>query len=51
MQLRRAQLVLMLVALLPTVLLIGIGIILLVLGNSTTSRMMPIPIKIGRAHV
>ena len=37
MQLRRAQLVLMLAVLLPTVLMIGIGIILLVLHSTTTS--------------
>jgi two-component system phosphate regulon sensor histidine kinase PhoR len=37
MQLRRAQLVLMLAVLLPTVLMIGIGIVLLVLHNTTTS--------------
>lgn len=37
MQLRRAQLVLALVVLVPTVLMIGIGIVLLVLQRSTTS--------------
>ncbi len=37
MQLRRAQLVLMLVALLPTVLMIAVGILLLVIGRSTTT--------------
>ncbi|MBS1119050.1 MAG: integral rane sensor signal transduction histidine kinase [Deltaproteobacteria bacterium] len=37
MQLRRAQLVLMLVALLPTVLMIALGIVLLVIGQSTTT--------------
>ena len=37
MQLRRAQLVLMLAALMPTVMLAGVGIILLVLGKNTTS--------------
>ena len=37
MQLRRAQLVLMLAVLVPTVMMIGIGIILLVLGRETTS--------------
>ena len=37
MQLRRAQLVLMLAVLVPTVMMIGIGIILLVLGRETTN--------------
>jgi len=37
MQLRRAQLILMLVALLPTVLMIAVGIVLLVLERSTTT--------------
>ncbi len=37
MQLRRAQLVLMLVALLPTVLMIAVGILLLVIERSTTT--------------
>jgi len=37
MQLRRAQLVLALVVLVPTVLMIGIGIVLLVLHSTTTS--------------
>jgi signal transduction histidine kinase len=37
MQLRRAQLVLMLVALLPTVLMIALGIVLLASGQSTTT--------------
>lgn len=37
MQLRRAQLVLMLAVLVPTVMMTGVGIILLVLGQSTTT--------------
>ncbi len=37
MQLRRAQLVLMLASLIPTVMMAGIGVILLVLGRSTTT--------------
>ena len=37
MQLRRAQLVLMLAALLPTIAMVSIGIVLLVIGRSTTT--------------
>lgn len=37
MQLRRAQLVLMLAVLVPTVMIAGIGIVLLVIGRSTTT--------------
>ncbi len=37
MQLRRAQLVLMLAVLIPTVMMAGIGVILLVIGRSTTT--------------
>lgn len=37
MQLRRAQLVLMLAVLLPTVMMTGVGIVLLVLGKTTTT--------------
>ncbi len=40
MQLRRAQLVLMLATLLPTVALTGIGVVLLALGQSTTTLIL-----------